>query len=299
LVRLGCIHTHAEPKVNCQPPSLTNAGASAHARADMTDHRHDGPPQRGPRPPRRDEAGDDPTQPIWLWGQHTARAALANPDRRFLRILVTRNGADGLPEWAATHKGYELVDPAAITGQLPPGAVHQGLAVLARPVEPKSMEAACFPADARPVVVLDQVTDPQNVGAIWRTAAAFGARALVRQDRRSAPITGALAKAAAGAVETVPDVQVVNIARAIAELTKRGYLVVGLAGEAELELAEALDDSRPVALVLGAEGKGIRDLVGEHCERLARIPIGAAMESLNVSNAAAIALYAVSQREAS
>ena len=187
-------------------------------------------------------------------------------------------------------------DPDAIDGMLPHGAVHQGLAVRSRPLEPQTMEEACFPADDRPVVILDQVTDPQNVGAVFRSAAAFGARAIILQDRKSPPLTGALAKAAAGAVDTIPHVRVVNLARALAELEKRGYLTVGLSGEAETDLAQALDDHRPIALALGAEGKGLRDLVAATCERSARIPIAPDMESLNVSVAAAIALYETRRR---
>jgi 23S rRNA (guanosine2251-2'-O)-methyltransferase len=174
---------------------------------------------------------------------------------------------------------------------LPPGAVHQGLAVRAWPLEPLSLEEACAPADARAVVVLDQITDPQNVGAIFRSAAAFSARAIVMQDRKSPPLTGVLAKAAAGAVEFVPHVRAVNIARAVESLRDVGYAALGLAGEADAELRQALGDGRPAALVLGAEGKGLRPAVLAACERAVRIAIDPQMESLNVSNAAAIALY--------
>ncbi len=174
---------------------------------------------------------------------------------------------------------------------LPPGAVHQGVAVRAFPLEPLSLEAACGAPDGRSVLILDGVTDPQNVGAAFRSAAAFGARAVVLQDRKSPPLTGMLAKAAAGAIELVPHVRAVNLARAVEALRSLGYLTVALEGEAELDLAEALGERRAAALVLGAEGKGLRPAIAEACEKRARIPISPAMESLNVSVAAAIALY--------
>lgn len=203
-------------------------------------------------------------------------------------MLATRNAAQRLPQgdWK-----LDVIEPDAIDALLPPGAVHQGLAVRAPALEPLDLEEACAPLDGRPVLVLDSVTDPQNVGAAFRSAAAFGARAVIMQDRKSPPLTGALAKAAAGAVEIVPHVRVVNIARTIEALGDMGYLTIGLEGEGALELAEALRDERPAALVLGAEGKGMRDMVANACERRARIPIAPNMESLNVSVAAAIALY--------
>jgi 23S rRNA (guanosine2251-2'-O)-methyltransferase len=218
---------------------------------------------------------------------HASLAALANPARRIERVIATRNAAVRLPEGV----DFQILDPDAMAGMLPPGAVHQGLAVRARPLEPLSLEEACAPAEARPVVVLDQITDPQNVGAIFRSAAAFSARAIVMQDRKSPPLTGVLAKAAAGAVELVPHVRAVNIARAVESLRDMGYVALGLAGEADVELRQALDAARPAALVLGAEGKGLRPAVLAACECAVRIPIDPQMESLNVSNAAAIALY--------
>jgi 23S rRNA (guanosine2251-2'-O)-methyltransferase len=175
---------------------------------------------------------------------------------------------------------------------LPPGAVHQGLAVRASPLEAVSLEAACAPADGRPVLMLDGVTDPQNVGAAFRSAAAFGARALILQDRKSPPLTGVLAKAAAGAVELIPYVRLTNLSRGVADLRAMGYATIALEGEAELFIEEALKDPRPAAIILGAEGKGLREGVAEACEFRARIPIADVMESLNVSVAAAIALYA-------
>jgi 23S rRNA (guanosine2251-2'-O)-methyltransferase len=230
--------------------------------------------------------------PSWIWGVHASLAALANPARRIERIVATRNGAAHLPPGVDAH----ILAPAAIDGMLPPGAVHQGLAIRTWPLEPLDLEAACAPIDGRSVLVLDGVTDPQNVGALFRSAAAFGARAVIMQDRKSPPLTGALAKAAAGAIEIVPHVRVVNIARAIEALRALGYLAVALEGESALALAEALADPRPAALVVGAEGKGLRPGVADACEKRARIPIAPAIESLNVSVAAAIALYEARRR---
>lgn len=218
---------------------------------------------------------------------HASLAALSNPARRIERIVATRNAAARLPEGVDA----QILDPAAIDGMLPPGAVHQGLAVRALPLEPLSLDAACAPADGRCVLLLDGVTDPQNVGAAFRSAAAFGARAVILQDRKSPPLTGVLAKAAAGSIELVPHVRVVNLGRALEDLRAWGYLTVALEGESDVALNDALIDPRPVALALGAEGKGLRPGVAEACEKRARIPIAASMESLNVSAAAAVALY--------
>lgn len=229
-----------------------------------------------------------------MWGVHAVLAALANPNRRIERLVATRNAASRLPEGVEAH----ILEPDAIDGMLPPGAVHQGLAVRAHPLEPLSLEAACTPPDGRSVIILDGVTDPQNVGAVFRSAAAFGARAVIMQDRKSPPLTGVLAKASTGAVEIVPHVRVTNVGRAIETLRSYGYLTVALEGETPLAIGEALNDKRPAALVLGAEGKGLRPGVAEMCEKRARIPISPAMESLNVSNAAAIALYEAARAKA-
>lgn len=225
--------------------------------------------------------------PGWIWGVHASLAALANPARKIERIVATKNALARLPSGT---EGVQLLEPSAIDGMLPPGAVHQGLAVRASQLESLELRDACGPPDGRPVLMLDGVTDPQNVGAAFRAAAAFGARAVILQDRKSPPFTGALAKAAAGAVDLVPHVRTANLSRALAELRELGYLTLGLAGEAEEELSSAIAE-RPVCLVVGSEGKGVRPSVAEACERLARIPIAAEMESLNVSVAAAIALY--------
>lgn len=241
------------------------------------------------KPPLKRASGreEEETGPGWVWGVHAGLAALANPRRRIDRIVASRNAAARLPAGIDA----QILDPEALSAMLPPGAVHQGLAVRASQPEPLALEAAAAPLDGRPILALDQVTDPQNVGAIFRSAAAFGARAVILQDRKSPPLSGALAKAAAGAVDVVPHVRVVNIARTLEALSALGYLTVGLEGEASMALAQALDDPRPAAIVLGAEGKGLRPLVAQTCERRARIPMAPAMESLNVAAAAAIALY--------
>ena len=185
---------------------------------------------------------------------------------------------------------------------LPPGAVHQGIALLARPLDDPGLEEAMDRAMARfeqsepaCIVVLDQVTDPQNVGAIIRTAAAFGAAAVVMQDRHAPPVTGALAKAASGGLESVALVRETNLSRSIEALKARGFWCIGLAGAVETSLARARV-AGPTALVLGAEGSGLRRLVAEACDTLAHIPQSDAVESLNVSNAAAVALYEITGR---
>jgi 23S rRNA (guanosine2251-2'-O)-methyltransferase len=183
----------------------------------------------------------------------------------------------------------EILEPAGIAQLLPSGAAHQGVAIRAAPIEPYALADLARPAHGV-LVMLDQVTDPQNVGAVFRSAAAFGARGVILQDRHAPPFTGALAKAAAGALDAVPHARVVNLARALDELERMGWRAVGLAGEAPEPLAAVLD-GRPSVLVLGSEGEGLRRLVGEHCDALARIPMPGGFESLNVAAAAAVALY--------
>ena len=231
---------------------------------------------------------------LWLYGRHATAAALANPERRVRRVLATKNAADWLAQAGLDEAALAKTEdarPEAIDRALPAGAVHQGLAAEVFDLPRARLKDACAPAQTgRPVLVLDQITDPQNIGALFRAAAAFNARAVIVQERRTPPLAGALAKAAAGAIETVPCVKVVNIARALEALADLGYETAGLAGEAGMTVAETPKD-RPVALVMGAEGAGLRQLVAETCSRLVRIPIAPAMESLNVSAAAAIALY--------
>ncbi|HWA22510.1 MAG TPA: 23S rRNA (guanosine(2251)-2'-O)-methyltransferase RlmB [Caulobacterales bacterium] len=251
------------------------------------------PPPLKHRPAHRREraSGGDAN---WIWGTHAALAALANPERDIERIVATRSGAERLPQGLKVK--VDLIEPDALDRLLPPGAVHQGLAVRASPLEAAAIEDACAPVDGRPVLVLDSITDPQNVGALFRSAAAFNVRAIVMQDRKAPPLTGALAKAAAGAIERVPEVRVVNIARAVEQLAEMGYRTIGLEGEGPETIECAAAGAAQIALVLGAEGRGLRDLVAERCDHRARIPIAPEMESLNVSVAGAVALYAISAK---
>ncbi len=228
----------------------------------------------------------------WLWGAHAVQAALANPARQIDQILLTRNALAELPEEVLAlpdRPAPQIAEPRHIAMQLPEGAVHQGFGIHVHDLPPADLYTAA--GGRGMVLVLDQITDPQNVGAIFRAAAAFEVRLIVLQDRKSPPFTGFVAKAAAGGLERVPFTRVVNIAKSILALRQAGFRAIGLASEGGMPLAEALAPAGPLALVLGAEGKGLRPLVAESCDLLARIPIAAQMESLNVAGAAAIALY--------
>lgn len=242
---------------------------------------------RPPRSPDRNKADAD----NFLWGRHPVLAALANPVRRGTgRLLATAERAREIEEGGLAHgHRIEVVDPQALTRMLPTGAVHQGLAFKVQPLEGVALEDLAQPAEGI-IVMLDQLTDPQNVGAIFRSALAFGARGIVVQDRHAPALAGALAKAAVGATERLPHARVTNLSRALERLAELGWRAVGLDGSGEQTLEEALD-SQPTVLVMGSEGDGIRRLVAEHCDVLARIPMPGGFESLNVSNAAAVALY--------
>ena len=244
--------------------------------------------------------GQRPSQPLSgrprLWGRHAVAAAFANPDRTIRRIWATREAAG---QFGAFPAGVPLsFAEAADLGRLvPPDAPHQGIVIEADPLPDiwlgELLERGAD--DRRPLLVLDQVTDPHNVGAILRSAAAFDALGIITQDRHAPPESGALARAASGALEFVPWVRVVNLARALGEVAEAGFWRVGLAGSGQRTLSEALGTAR-TALVLGAEGEGMRPNTAAHCDELARLPISPKIESLNVSNAAAIALYAVATR---
>jgi 23S rRNA (guanosine2251-2'-O)-methyltransferase len=227
-----------------------------------------------------------------FWGKHAVAAALDNPRRTVLRAWATRDSAAHMqfpPEVAVT-----LADVADLGRLVPKDAPHQGVVIEAEPLEDIWLDDLLTGAPERSMLlVLDQVTDPHNVGAILRSAAAFGAVGMVTQDRHSPPESGALAKAASGALETVKWVRTVNLARALGDIAEAGFWRIGLAGDAEMELKDALGPDR-VALVLGSEGPGLRPNTRDHCDALARLPITSAVESLNVSNAAAVALYAAS-----
>jgi len=233
----------------------------------------------------------------WLFGLHAVAAALANPGRHCHRLLATRQGEDGLGD-APAARGIraQIVDRREIERLLPAGAVHQGVALLAGPPpEPGLDDVLAEPGERSTLVVLDQATDPRNVGAVLRAAAAFDAAAVIMPERHAPGSTGALAKAASGALESVPLVRVTNLARALDRIKAAGFWSLGLEGAGSTLLAEA-DLSGRLALVLGAEGAGLRRLTREHCDQLARIPISPRVESLNLAAAAAIALYEVARR---
>jgi 23S rRNA (guanosine2251-2'-O)-methyltransferase len=226
----------------------------------------------------------------WLWGRHAVEAALANPRREGLRRLLLAPGREIDEAILRTSSlRREELETQEIARLLPSGAVHQGFALLAEPLEPLSVDDIADPAQGV-ILMLDQVTDPQNVGTILRSAAAFGARGVVLQERHAPTLSGVLAKAAAGAVETVPVARAVNLSRALERLSELGWRSVGLAGEAQASLHEVLDGSATV-LVMGSEGEGMRRLVAEHCDCTAKIALAQGFESLNVAAAAAVALY--------
>lgn len=226
-----------------------------------------------------------------FWGRHAVAAALANPERSVVRIWVTREAASDFEFDPSIPLSF--ADAADLGRMVPRDAPHQGIVIdIERLPDIWLGDLLDDAPEGRPLLVLDQVTDPHNVGAILRSAAAFDALAIITQDRHAPPESGALAKAASGALEIVPWVRVVNLSRALDEIAESGFWRVGLSGEAEMDLAQALGPKR-VALVLGAEGEGMRHNTQVHCDALARLPISGRIESLNVSNAAAIALYAV------
>ncbi|HKX10120.1 MAG TPA: 23S rRNA (guanosine(2251)-2'-O)-methyltransferase RlmB [Stellaceae bacterium] len=280
--------------------------------------RHPAPrsPQKTSPPPRREPAAQPLAQPRresggWIYGRHAVHAALSNPTRRLHRLVATADLADDAKAWLAEAKArplgdveVETMDRGGLEVLLPEGAVHQGLALQAEPLPPTFLEdvlAEIPPAPdggAAVVVVLDQVSDPHNVGAVLRSAAAFGARALVLPEHGTPSSTATLAKAASGALELVPLVRVTNLARALDKLKKAGFWCIGLEEGGEKLLTE-LDLSGRVALVLGAEGEGLRRLTRERCDFLARLPTRDPLASLNVSNAAAVALYEVARRRSS
>jgi 23S rRNA (guanosine2251-2'-O)-methyltransferase len=229
---------------------------------------------------------------LWLYGTHAVKAALENPRRKVKRLLVTTRSAEEIGAKLLGRVRYETVDGDAIGRVLPPGAVHQGVALLCESLPRRDLADVLQPSERRRIVlVLDQISDPHNAGAILRTAAAFGVSAVVVQDRNSPPEAGALAKAASGALDLIPIVSVVNISRSLEELQKLGFWRIALAGDGESSLKDAIEGNGDIALVLGSEGSGIRRLVREHCDAAAYVPMDSAMESLNVSNAAAIAMY--------
>ncbi|MBI1245283.1 MAG: 23S rRNA (guanosine(2251)-2'-O)-methyltransferase RlmB [Alphaproteobacteria bacterium] len=270
-------------------------------------------PARPPREERRDFSGHtDSGRPeaggnrVWLYGIHPVLAALANPNRKILRIAVSGEVEATIgPRIATLADGHptglpdvEIVSRESLDRMLPRAAVHQGLAALAEGLEDPDLEDIVRATDGHDiarVMVLDQVTDPHNIGAILRSCAGFGVAAVILPERHSPAATAVMAKAASGALERVPFVRVVNLARALDRLKAAGFWCVGLAGEAQTPINQA-DLTGKIALVVGAEGEGLRRLTRERCDLLVRIPMEKGVESLNVSNAAAIALYELARR---
>lgn len=265
-------------------------------------------PAKSHSPSHRESRGDRPSgrgaQGVLLYGLHPVSAAWLNPERRIHRLIATEAGRAALEPVLAQAKARGLQRPSLMPADrsdldrmLPPGAVHQGVAVDVAPLEEFGIEDLCAEADSDPsalIVVLDQVTDPHNVGAILRSASAFGAKAVVVTERNAPETTGVLAKSASGALESVPLVRVTNLARALADLQQAGFWTVGLAESGQSALAQCNLTGR-TALVLGAEGAGLRRLTMERCDVIARLPTQGPVGSLNVSNAAAVALYEVAR----
>lgn len=250
--------------------------------------------RRGGR--RERPSGENPkhdTGAVWLWGTHAVKAALANPERRSRKLLLSPGGDPALTALASKARvPVETADPGAIGRALPRDAVHQGAALLTAPLEERDIHDAIEGAPTpRRLVLLDQVSDPHNLGAILRSAAAFGACGVIVHERSTPPAGGVLAKAASGALEHIPLIRVVNIARTLDELGDLGFLRLGFADEATQDI-HAMDLDRDLVLVLGAEGEGMRRLTREKCDASVRLPTTPEMPSLNVSNAAAVALYA-------
>lgn len=237
---------------------------------------------------------------LWLFGLHAVRDALVNPSREKLRLVVTKNALDKLQD-AVVASGLEpeLTDPRHFDVPISEDSVHQGVALEVRPLNWGKLEDVCISGTGLPLVVcLDRVTDPHNVGAVLRSAEVFGARAVIAPRHHSAPETGALAKTASGALERQPYLRVTNLAEAMESLRAMGFVLIGLDGDGTVTLAEALANAgnRAVALVFGAEGPGLRDKTRETCDVVAKIPFQGQFGSLNVSNAAAVALYAAATR---
>ena len=277
-------------------PQLDNLAV---ARGGAGDHR---PPANATKPRR---AGQPIAAERWIYGRHAVAAALANPGRRWHRLAaLAGHEVEARALLAGARAGrrgdgepLRLLDRDALAALLPEGAVHQGLALEVEPLAGRNLDDIVHEAAASPgrsvIVALDQVTDPHNLGAVLRSAAAFGALAVVLAEHGGAAVTGALAKAASGALERVPLVKVVNLARALDRLKESGFWICGL-DETAAEPLAALDLGPRVVIVLGGEGGGMRRLVREHCDYLARLPTLTAQPTLNVSNAAAIALYELS-----
>jgi 23S rRNA (guanosine2251-2'-O)-methyltransferase len=258
------------------------------------------PPGQAHAPARTRSAGPKAGR-YWLFGHHPVEAALRNPNRDVYKLRASPQGIEQLPAdlvaGLQSRVSVEMTDSRDLERHVPQGAVHQGLALEVAPLDPADLADSCARIPERPnlVLVLDQVTDPHNVGAILRSAAAFGARAVVTTDRHAPPETGTLAKSASGALDLVPLVRVVNLVQALDHLAELGYWRIGLSDQATSNM-DKLDMGPDIVLALGAEGRGLRRLTQEHCDILGRLPTSPAMPSLNVSNAAAVALYELARR---
>ncbi len=281
-----------------RPPGKRPPGPDAGRHAPHAPAGPPRPPHEGARPfAQRGEAeprGHAPGGAIYLYGLHPVAAALANPQRRLRRLMLTEEGEAALaahlpPPWPQSH---ERVDRGRLDQMLGRDAVHQGMAVLADPLPQPALTALL--ERPGPVLVLDQVTDPRNVGAILRSAAAFAVAGVIVQDRHAPEETGALARAASGALETVPMIRAVNLARTLVALKAAGLWTVGLAADAKMLRGTELAGRR-VALVLGSEGVGLRRLTRDTCDEVAGLAMRGTMESLNVSAAATVALYELSR----
>jgi 23S rRNA (guanosine2251-2'-O)-methyltransferase len=255
-----------------------------------------------PRPrPHSSPRGREDAEPVkagrvLLYGRHAVTAALANPARRLRRLTATERALAPMQATLPAELNIQTCDEARLVRLLGPDVPHQGLALEVDLLPEIGIDDVLEAGQSGPLIMLDQVTDPQNFGAILRSAAAFGAAAVISQDRHSPTESGALAKAASGCLEIMPWCRVVNLSRALEVIAEAGYWRIGLTGHAAQNLAQALD-GRKICLVLGAEGAGLRPNVADHCDMLARLPISARVESLNVSTAAAVALYAATQQE--
>jgi 23S rRNA (guanosine2251-2'-O)-methyltransferase len=246
------------------------------------------------RSPSRPKVSDEGL----IWGVHAVEAALTNPDRPGpLRLMLTPEREEKLDKQllSRTDIKLEVMDVQNLSRLLPQGAVHQGLALKGAVPEGVTLEDIMHQDGV--ILMLDQVTDPQNIGAIFRSGAAFGVKGLIFQDRHSPPMQGVLAKTAAGAMDRVPFVRATNLSRALETLNEAGFVSIGLSGDTPERLSDTLkaagwgDTCRKLVLVLGSEGDGLRRLVAEHCDHLAHIPMPGDFESLNVSHAASISLY--------
>jgi 23S rRNA (guanosine2251-2'-O)-methyltransferase len=278
-----------DPKKPGTPSGTPKDTHYAKLRRAHRDQKTGGAPAHRPRP--KIAPGEGPADGlVRLYGLHTVRAALDNPRRRIRRMLVTRNAAERLRlgDAGALPFPAETVEPKDIDRLTGSDAVHQGVLIEAEPLSPKPLAAL---GDTRLVLVLDQVTDPHNVGAIMRSAVAFGAGALITTARHSPQESGVLAKSASGALEHIDHIEVRNLADALEELHQTGFQTIGLDSDGPLALEESFSGEK-IALVLGAEGKGLRQKTRETVTALARLDMPGAIRSLNVSNAAAVGLYA-------